>query len=553
MANQLAIQQREIELIKMGNNTASLGFSSIEAGSLVVYDADGNVRNVIGKQDDGSYVGGASPVALDPPEVPNPPIVTPGFGTLMVASQGSSDPPWPRSFSHLNVYMSSGTGIGDDPITEGVIVGTIIGTVNSAYIIAGLEAKPYRVWLTSVGIDTAESDASAAVTGTPTMVVGQDILDGAVTELKLADDAVTQAKLAAESVGTIQIQGEAIDVTKLADGSVDGAKIIANAIAAGHLAAASVTSIAIAAQAIQSINIAAAAIQAGHLAAGSVTAGAILALSIQADKLAANAVTAGKIAAGAITADKLQAGIIIADATFETGTGGRRVVISGPANEIRFFPQIGETAYGRIFSYVSDTYPDDVNIEFRAIDSDEVNVQPRMILTPDSFFAGLTDRADDTVNRGGRIQLEESVATVGVKNTSGVEQAIYFHPDAGIKLSGFWPNHKSHADDAMWFAGFAFFNNAASGGGYWTGIILAYQETRVSPYAAFWTYGVTDNSTDLKSWLVKEDMSDSSQTQTGCAFGRTAPVALGPQETIHLRMMCVSLDEYFTHASAGTA
>ena len=56
LANQMAEQQREIELLKMGNNTASLGFSSIENGSLVIYDADGNVRNVIGKQDDGSYV-----------------------------------------------------------------------------------------------------------------------------------------------------------------------------------------------------------------------------------------------------------------------------------------------------------------------------------------------------------------------------------------------------------------------------------------------------------------------------------------------------------------
>jgi hypothetical protein len=450
MANQLAEQQRQIELIKMGNSSASLGFSSIEAGSLVIYDADGNIRNVIGKQDDGSYVGGALPVAYDPPEIPNPPIVTPGFGTLKIMSQGSSDPPWPRSFSHLNVYESHGTGADGDPITPGVLVGTIIGEVDSSYVLAGLLPKPYRIWMTSVGIDKAESEPCAAVTATPTVVVGADIIAGAITELQLADDAVTQAKLAADSVGTIQILGESIDVTKLQDGSVDGEKIVANAIAVGHIAAGAVTAIALAADAVQANNIASDQIQARHIVAGSITSEAILALSVTADKIAANAVTAGHLDAGSITADKLQAGIVIADASLETGTSGRRVVISGPANEIRFFPQLNEFAYGRIFSYVSDVYPDDVNIEMRAIDSDEVNVQPRLVLTPDTVFLGITDRADDTLPRGGRLQLEESVATLGVKSTTGTEAGIFFYTDGPIKVRGYWDRYATpNANDAI--------------------------------------------------------------------------------------------------------
>ncbi|HTF49419.1 MAG TPA: hypothetical protein VK735_18410 [Pseudonocardia sp.] len=559
MANQLAIQQREIELIKMGRNQASLGFSSIEDGSLVIYDADGNVRNVIGKQDDGSYVGGASPVALDPPEVPNTPEVSPGFGTLMVVSKGSSDPPWPRSFSHLNVYLSSGTGAEGDPITEGVVVGTIIGTVNSAFVIAGLDPKPYRVWLTSVGIDTAESDASTAVTAIPTMVVGQDILDGAITELKLANDAVTEAKLAAASVGTIQIQGESIDVTKLADGSVDGSKIIANAIAAGHLAAASVTSIAIAAQAIQAENIAVGAIQAGHLAADSVTAANILALSIQADHLASNAVTAGKIDAGAIRADHLQAGIVIADASFETGTSGRRVVISGPGNEIRFFPQLNETAYGRIFSYVSDVYPEDVNIEMRAIDSDEVNVQPRMIMTPDSFFAGLTDRGDDTVNRGGRLQLEESVATIGVKTNAGVESSLYFYSDGGLKMKGFWENYSTpDIDDAIQVFSTSITNN---GTGYLLGIRISWRVTMISPFVPIVSCGTLnlDPSFDnITYWSVRD--SELTLSSFGVGIGNkvaTSPSqanqALQPNGKIGIRAWFFRIDADVVQSVAGDA
>lgn len=551
MANQLAIQQREIELMKMGQNTASLGFSSIEDGSLVIYDADGNVRNVIGKQDDGSYVGGASPVALDPPEIPNPPLCTPGFGTIMVVSQGSSDPPWPRSFSHLNVYMSSGTGADGDPITEGVIVGTIIGTVNSAFVIAGLDAKPYRIWLTSVGIDTAESDASTAVTATPTMVVGQDILDGAITELKLADDAVTQAKLAAGSVGTIQIEGESIDVTKLADGSVSGEKIIAEAIAVGHLAGDSVTAVALAADAVQARNIAVGAVQAGHLAADSVTAANILALSIQADQLAANAVTAGKIEAGAIRADHLQAGIIIADASLETGTSGRRIVISGPGNEIRFFPQLNENAYGRVFSYVSDIYPDDVNIELRAIDSDEVNVQPRLIMTPDSVVAALTDRGDDTVNRGGRMQLEESVAVFGVKSNSGVESGMYFYSDGGMKVKGYFDNYRQpETNDAIMAFNTEVTNTAASN--YITGVNYNWNRTMDSIMTAICSCGVIGTPADSSQyWTVR----DSNPTTTGFGMwiGGDTLTAVGPGEKIGLRAWIFRVDTVYAQNVVGTS
>jgi hypothetical protein len=549
MGNQIAEQQRQIDLINMGQNQSSLGFSSIENGSLVIYDADGNVRNVIGKQDDGSYVGGASPVALDPPEVPNPPTVTGGFGTLKVASNGSTDPPWPRSFSHVNVYLSSGTGIGDDPITEGVLVGTIIGTTNSVFIISGLLPKAYRVWLTSVGIDTAESGPSVAVTATPTMVVGQDILDGAISELKLADDAVTAAKLAADSVGTIQIQGESIDVTKLADGSVDGEKIVANAIGVGHLAAASVTSIAIAADAIQANNIAVDAIQARHMAVGSVTAEAILALSIQADKLAANSITAGKIAAGAITADKLQADIIIANATFETGSSGRRVVISGPGNEVRFFPQLNENAYGRIYSYVSDTYPDDVNIEFRAIDSDEVNVQPRLVLTPDTIFAGLTDRGDDTLNRGGYMQLEESLAVIGTKNSAGgTEQGIFFASDDGIKMRGFFPNYRgTDGTEALVYVGYTLRNTSASS--YFTGATLEIGVPRVRPFVLMVTCSVNDSADPPLT--TRDVIGETTTTHMDSVFGHLTSTSLGPGLVGGMRWMIISLNEVIDHVAAG--
>ena len=542
MANQLAEMQRQIDLLKMGQNTSTLGFSSIEDGSLVIYDANGDPRTVIGKQDDGSYVGGVSPTASSPPEVPEPPTVVAGFGTLKVATHGSSDPPWPHDFSHINVYLAKGVPGGDDPLEGGSVVATIIGMNDSMTVISGLEPTPYRVWLTSVNISTSESGPSPAVTATPTMVVGQDILDGAIGELQLADDAVTAAKLAAGSVGTIQIQGESIDVTKLADGSVGADQIIASAIAAGHIAAGAITSVALAANAVQALNIAAGAIQAGKIAAGAITAEAILALAITADKIAANAITTGKIAAGAITADKIQAGIVIADASLETGVSGRRVVISGPANEIRFMPQLKETAYGRLFSYVSLEYPDDVNIEMRAIDSDQVNVQPRMFMTPDSIFLGITDAANEAVNRGGRVDLQEGAAAFGLETATGQQYGLYVYDDGLMEMRGRWDYYmQPHANDAIYTQNILVKNTAST---YITGTIFSYSQTMETPMApvvscgfAVYTdsivHAVRDVNNTLTGYNIEWDGGGS--PSDGAAATSSTGWALQPNKTIKLR------------------
>lgn len=70
--------------------------------------------------------------------------------------------------------------------------------------------------------------------------------------------------------------------------------------------------------------------------------------------------------------------------TVQTGRTGRRVVMSGSANELRFLPQSGETRYARLFSYIPGNLPDDIAIEMRAIDSDDVSYTARHWLLPDS-------------------------------------------------------------------------------------------------------------------------------------------------------------------------
>jgi hypothetical protein len=348
--DELAKLKQRIETIEQGLRTGQLGNSSVENGSISFYDADGNERTRIGKQPDGSYVGGAPIYRTFPPTVPKPPIVTGGLGHVKVESDGPTTGSWPADFSHLNVYVSPDG-------TAGVKIGSIVGRENSIYIYSpATVGNVYTFWLTSVNLSGAESAPSEVRTGVPSQLVGQDILDGAIGELQLANDAVTEAKIAAGAVGTAEIQGQAIDLSKLADGSVSAAQLIdgavqtekiaagavvtellaANAVAAGNIAASAITTEKLAAEAVSAEKIAAFAISAEKIAANAVTADKILALNITSDKIAANAIAAGMIQAGAITAAKLEADMIIT-----------KRIIAGTANGARseMHPSDGFQAY----------------------------------------------------------------------------------------------------------------------------------------------------------------------------------------------------------------
>jgi hypothetical protein len=121
-------------------------------------------------------------------------------------------------------------------------------------------------------------------------VVADDILDGIVTETKLAAGAVTEAKIAANAVGTVALQDAAVHAENLAAAAVEVGKIADNAVTGPAIAASAVS--------------------AGKIAANAVTATTI----------AANAVTSAKVAAGAITTDKLTVtggASILTDPSFE--------------------------------------------------------------------------------------------------------------------------------------------------------------------------------------------------------------------------------------------
>lgn len=76
-------------------------------------------------------------------------------------------------------------------------------------------------------------------------------------------------------------------------------------------------------------------------------------------------------------------GNITLTGTVQSGREGRRVVISGVDNDVKFFPEAGETRYAKLFSYIPNNFPDDIVVELRSIDSDTTDFVARHYMFPD--------------------------------------------------------------------------------------------------------------------------------------------------------------------------
>lgn len=261
-----------------------LGSASIDDTAIEVRDADGSLRALVGQQADGTTA--VNVVNGPPPPKPTAPIVTSVLGGVAVSWDGlfADGAVVPLDWARTEVHASPTGGFTPTAAT----LTSTIETAQGATVVVPTD-DPLYIRLVARSTSGTASDPSdqAGPTG-PAAVVASDILDGIVTEVKLANDAVTAAKIAAAAVGT----------TEIADDAVTTQKIIAGAILAAHIAAGQIVT--------------------DKLAAEAVTAAKIASLAITTDKIDANAITTAKLAAGSVDATALKADAI----TGKTITGG---------------------------------------------------------------------------------------------------------------------------------------------------------------------------------------------------------------------------------------
>ncbi|MEV0487348.1 hypothetical protein AB0I69_42950 [Streptomyces sp. NPDC050508] len=209
--------------------TTQAGYTSIEGGgSLDIYDEEGTLKGSVGVQPDGGVA--LVPVNTAPPPTPTAPAVETVLAGLLVGWDGTWADAYttPSDFSHIQIHVGATEDFTPDLTTQ---LATITAPLGGTATIAIEGYEP--VWVRLVGANTAAltGPASEAVQGTPRQAVPQDLVDGIITENKLAEDAVTAAKIALGAVGT----------TALADGAVLEDKLAKAAVTLGKIAAGAVT------------------------------------------------------------------------------------------------------------------------------------------------------------------------------------------------------------------------------------------------------------------------------------------------------------------------
>jgi hypothetical protein len=163
----------------------------------------------------------------------------------------------------------------------------------------------------------------------------------------------------------------------------------------------------------------------GAIVGGSITAASFFAGLLSASEirggvikgsiLQGNYITGDQIVANTITGDKFQANTLISGISLQTGVTGRRILISGPNNEIRFMPQADESRYATLSSYVPTGLPNDISVELKSINSSSVSMISRLRVQPNQVFLGLTAANDANNLDGGCVICDATHTFVGLK------------------------------------------------------------------------------------------------------------------------------------------
>jgi hypothetical protein len=228
MPNSLPVEiarlRRELAQVKKGQRLSH--GASIENAAVEVRDSNGSLRTIVGLQGDGTS--GVHVVNGPPPPQPSAPIVASVLGGVTVSWDGqfAGGAVIPLDWQRIEVHASI------TPVYEPVPA-TLQGTIETAQGATVVVPCDTPVYVRLLARNTSGTASVASVTVGPfgpTPVVADDILDGIVTETKLAASAVTQAKLAVGAVGTTALADGAVLGNKLADAAVQVGKIAGGAV-----------------------------------------------------------------------------------------------------------------------------------------------------------------------------------------------------------------------------------------------------------------------------------------------------------------------------------
>ncbi|WP_411147363.1 hypothetical protein [Streptomyces sp. A30] len=206
-----------------------LNNASIEGGSLDIYDEEGTLKGSIGVQPDGGVALVPDPVNTEPPPAPTAPTVEPALAGLLIGWDGQ----WgdaseaPSDFALIQVHVGTTEGFTPDVTTQVATITAALGGSVTVHI-EGYDA----VWVCLVAQNTAAltGDPSPRVQGQARQAVPQDLVDGIVTDVKLAESAVTAAKIALGAVGSTALASGAVLEDKLAKAAVTLGKIANGAV-----------------------------------------------------------------------------------------------------------------------------------------------------------------------------------------------------------------------------------------------------------------------------------------------------------------------------------
>lgn len=135
--------------------------------------------------------------------------------------------------------------------------------------------------------------------------------------------------------------------------------------------------------------------------------------------------------------------------TVQSGRTGRRVVLSGAGNDLRFMPAQGETRVGRVYSYVPANYPSDVAIDVAASNAAELDVTTRLSVLPHFAQLGVQDQGDNT-RSWSRFFVSKTAAKVEVYSSPGALSAD-LSLDTGLnELS----TRRVNGDKSTWIYGY---------------------------------------------------------------------------------------------------